>query len=117
MVQDRVTFERAISIAQDQHQEAIRQARSTFDAACQQAQVDWTARVATATARFDEVKGREPDEGFDVIKRELDEATGTNPDIEGARAQLGREVKVADAALNEALAEARAKLLTPPNGR
>jgi hypothetical protein len=112
-----ITFERAISTAQNQHQEAIWQARSAFDAACLQAQAAWTSRVAAAKAALDEVKGQEQGDGYDPIKREFDEATSTSPDLEPAREQLGRDVEAADQALNQALAAAREKLATAPSER
>jgi hypothetical protein len=48
----------------------ISAARSAFDAACREAQAEWTARVAAAQERF-EVGKSDPPEGFDAIRAEL----------------------------------------------
>jgi hypothetical protein len=112
-VQDQVTFERETSIACNEYQEAIRQARSTYDAAHQRRLRMWRERVAVAKEAYDAVKSLSdcgPD--FAAIKQEYEAASSTAPDLEGPRKRLGKDVAEADAALNAALAAAREKLAT-----
>jgi hypothetical protein len=116
-VQDQVAFNREEGVARDQHQQALTQAASAFDAAQQEAQAKWTARVVAARAAFEEVKGEPEREDYDSIRRELEAATGTAPDIEEARWLLSLDVAEADKAFNEAINAARQKMLTPSNPR
>jgi hypothetical protein len=112
MVTDQMSFEHEVAQAHARHREAIKSARSAYDAACHTEQAKWRERLASAKAAFDAVKSDpEPGEAFEAIRREFDEARRGVPDIEPARQQLGEDVAEADAALNRALAEARGKLL------
>lgn len=111
-VVDHVTFEREVAAAHQQHQEAIKAATSAFDAACHIAQARWRERLVKAKASFDVLKSEpEPEDGFEAVRREFDEARRSTPDTEPARQKLADDIAAADTALNEALAEARAKLL------